>query len=161
MRSNIKSINSIKNRFLDKIYFIPFHSCWEWSASVRRKDQGYGAFWFNGKHHPASRISFQIFKGEIQDGLVVCHKCDNPACVNPDHLFLGTSADNSKDMTNKRRQMHGSSHYKAKLTEEDVVLIRKIYGLGILSMGKLAKQFGVSRPMIGNIVNNKNWKALS
>lgn len=91
----------MNERFTDKIEFIPFHTCWEWSAG--RNAQGYGLFWFRGSMKRASRISWELHHGPIPDQLWVLHKCDNPGCVNPDHLFLGTRSDNMKDMHAKSR----------------------------------------------------------
>ncbi len=73
--------------------------CWLWRGSVN--PQGYGTFSFGGKSRGAHRVSYLLSKGEIGDGLCVCHTCDNPPCVNPDHLWLGTQADNMRDMGSK------------------------------------------------------------
>jgi len=86
------------NRFFDKVH--KTDSCWNWTASTRN---GYGAFKINGKVEGAHRVSWVLNNGEIPEGLFVCHKCDNPRCVNPEHLFLGTASDNMKDCYNKGR----------------------------------------------------------
>lgn len=75
--------------------------CWIWTG-VRQN--GYGSFWFEHGPKPAHRISWTLTHGPITDGLFACHRCDNPACVNPDHLFLGTAGDNARDMWSKGRQ---------------------------------------------------------
>lgn len=85
-------------RFFDKIN--KTDSCWVWKASLRC---GYGAFKYNGKTIGAHVFSYQIHKGEIPERMCVCHTCDNPSCVNPDHLFLGSYSDNMKDAFNKSR----------------------------------------------------------
>lgn len=74
--------------------------CWIWKAG---KQKGYGRFVINGKTYRSNRIAYSLIKGPIGKGLCVCHKCDNPCCVNPDHLWLGTSRDNTRDMIRKRR----------------------------------------------------------
>jgi len=105
-------------------------------------------------------MSFIIKYGEIQEGLCVLHHCDNPSCVNPEHLFLGTNQDNSDDMKQKGRQarISGESHWKSKLTDKQVCEIRKRYspwGKGGEKSSTLAKEFGVSPSLIIYIVNNK------
>jgi hypothetical protein len=94
-------------RFLSKVS--KSDGCWEWTAS--KQTYGYGKMWFNGRLECAHRISFILFKGEIPKGIFVCHVCDNPPCVNPEHLFLGTVGDNIRDMVKKGR------HFRPKYNE--------------------------------------------
>jgi hypothetical protein len=92
--------------FLDRVNFIPFHECWQWIGSVNK--QGYGLTYLFGKFYIAHRASWRLFNGEIPrgngyHGTCVLHRCDNPSCVNPKHLFLGTLKDNNQDMIKKNR----------------------------------------------------------
>ena len=99
-------------RFWNKVMkIVETDECWEWIA-FKNKD-GYGLFGYNGKNQKAHRVSWQLHNGPIPDGLCVLHKCDNPSCVNPNHLFLGTNADNIKDRVNKNRTVgkHGRKTY--------------------------------------------------
>lgn len=79
--------------------------CWEWTGN--KNMLGYGMIWYDGKNIRAHRVSYLIFNGDLSDNLFVCHKCDNPSCVNPSHLFLGTSKDNMRDMIKKGRAKMG------------------------------------------------------
>lgn len=97
----------LKDRFERFVAFIPFHPCYEWVGGYRGgKGDKYGQFTLNGKPNYAHRVSWLIYRGQIPNGLFVCHRCDNPRCVRIDHLFLGTFSDNMKDMHAK-----GRAHY--------------------------------------------------
>ena len=128
---------------------------------VKGKDKdGYGVFYTNGRVYKAHRVAFYLSKGD-PTGLCVCHSCDNPSCVNPDHLFLGTVVDNNKDRHSKGRSKNkptpGESHNMAKLSNEDVLYIRA--SLDCLQKD-LAAHYGVAIPTISNIQSNKTWKHL-
>lgn len=132
-------------------------SCWNWLAC---KDKlGYGQFWFNGKTILAYRASWMINKGQIPKNLCVLHKCDNPPCVNPNHLFLGTRQDNMRDMMNKGRgaDKRGEKHHLVKLTENKVDAIRKMYAAGNITQIILGRLFSVDQSQISHIINRVNW----
>lgn len=116
----------LSDRFWSKVQKLGPNECWNWTAAVRRKDEGYGAFWFNRRHHPASRIAWILTHGDINHGLVVCHKCDNPRCCNPNHLFLGTPKENDTDRVLKNRQCKGENMPNSVLTNEIVILLRNL-----------------------------------
>lgn len=96
-------------RFWPKVKKSP-GGCWLWIGGRNGKGKGYGAFSFGGKNHPAHRISYAISKGQVPQRLKVLHTCDVKSCVNPDHLFVGTTQDNSDDMCQKGRQAKGKTH---------------------------------------------------
>lgn len=131
--------------------------CWEWKA--KKDDKGYGLM-----NHPystkAHRLSWLIHNGIIPDGLLICHKCDNPSCVNPNHLFLGTSLENNLDKVSKGRQKgaEGTRNFGAVLNDEQVDAIRFLYKSKEYSTYKLSRIFQVSRDCISKIVNNKTWR---
>jgi hypothetical protein len=129
--------------------------CWEWNRAV--DTDGYGQFYANGKTIKAHQYSFELHFGS-RDGLSVLHKCDNPKCVNPNHLFLGTPKDNVGDAIKKGRMLVGEKNPNAKLTKDNVQEIRKLYSRDLKNSGELAKRFGVSRTMILDIVKKKNWR---
>lgn len=137
----------------DKKYVRAENGCWIWTA-YRDKD-GYGNF---GVAQKAHRYSYKRFKGVIPEGMLVCHTCDESSCVNPDHLFLGTTKDNHKDMCDKERIAKGEGSGASKLSEKDVKKIRKEYVNGHKSMSELGDEFGISATTACNIINFKTWK---
>lgn len=136
--------------------------CWNWSAA--KNDVGYGQMYWLGVTTYAHRISWTLHKGQIPKGLFVLHRCDNPACCNPDHLFLGTQQDNISDCKSKGRMRNGDLHGEQcgshKLKEHEVLEIRRRYKSGGVSTYTLAREFGVTRSNIGYIVRGKQWKHL-
>jgi len=141
-------------------------SCWAWTAGT--DGRGYGMFWTGAATKRANRVAYERFVAPIPPGVNVPHRCDNPLCVRPDHLFLGTHADNVADRVSKGRSamgrtgwaVHpptGEKHHSAKLTNDQVAEIRERHARGETNVA-LAKQFGVSRSLIWRIVRNMNWR---
>lgn len=128
--------------------------CWTWQAGKDR--QGYGIF-AGPNSARAHRASWELFRGPIPSGAIICHHCDNPGCVNPAHLFLGTPKQNTADMLRKGREAKGARHGLAKLTDQKVRDIRRLHGAGV-SQYDLADLFRVSQPAIGAIVRRKTWR---
>jgi len=152
-------IEKIMNRFEDK-FIKRANGCWLWISSHNKS--GYGLLWINRKGIKAHRIAYTLYKGIIPFGMHVLHRCDNPPCVNPDHLFLGTQTDNNLDRDKKGRNnvARGEDTALAKLTTKDVLAIRKSYIPYKNSSVKLAKKYGVKHSTILNIISNKTWKHL-
>lgn len=142
--------------------------CWNWTGS-RRRGAGYGGFWVGGKQWGAHRISYIIKHGSIPFKLCVLHNCDIMHCVNPDHLWVGTHTDNMRDAAKKGRQhfqlhpennRHGEDSNFAKLTEGQVLEIRRRYIPRKVTMETLGKEFGVCFQHIDSIVRREVWKHL-
>ena len=138
-------------RFLRKVPDRPEAGCWLWGACLY-PTTGYGAFSVRGQNRGAHRISYQLFVGDLADGMVVDHKCRNRACVNPDHLFAGTFAENSADMVSKGRQTHGETRSKLKVAQ--VLAIR----VDPRKHSVVAPEYGVTRTLIRAIRERKVWK---
>ena len=139
------------DRLLAKIV-VDERNCWVWTAVKDRK--GYGKIKDRGKMRQAHRVSYELHKGAIPDGAFVCHQCDNRACINHEHLFLGSHTDNMEDMKSKGRQQKGVRNCRAKLTEDDIVAIRAARGA---PQPELAKAYGVSQSHISDIQTGKKW----
>lgn len=139
-------------RFMTKIEMVTETGCWIWLGGVF--NNGYPRFKARGRDWRAHRWSYSTFVGPIPDGMNVCHRCDEPLCVNPQHLWLGTHADNHKDRNMKGRQACGSRNGKAKLTEAAVRRIRNDYR----SSTVLAREYGVDPSVICAIRRRAAWK---
>jgi len=156
-------IRTIPQRFWSKV--IIGDGCWSWKGYSNTNSKGersYGVLEIitDGvrKTHYAHRLSWTIHHGQIPDGLFVCHKCDNPQCVNPSHLFLGTCADNSRDMVSKGRGQRGVDFKWAKLNADSVLEIRKVYAEGSATMQALSDRFSVSISQIHRVISGNGWK---
>lgn len=143
---------SLLERFNQKYSPEPNSGCWLWTGSV--EIHGYGRIANNKKIYLAHRISYSLFKGFIGDKFVL-HHCDNPPCVNPDHLFLGTQLDNIKDRNSKNRQGRGEK-ISSKLTEKDILKIRALKGK--LTQVQIAKKFSLSVGHVHLILKKRSWR---
>lgn len=150
-----------RNALSDRAYILancqpePNSGCWLWLGRVNKL--GYGTGRFRDGTAIASRLSFIAFKDLIPTGHRVRHTCDNPSCVNPEHLILGTGDDNMKDKVRRGRQARGERHGMARLTEEEVRVIRA----SSLTQDTLGRKFGVSQVMISRIQLRKAWRHIS
>jgi hypothetical protein len=149
-------------RLFNHIDFGNNKDCWNWAGSITENNR-YGLFRLNGSQTKAHRFCYELWVGEIPDGMCVCHKCDNPKCVNPDHLFLGTQFDNMVDRTDKNRGYKpiGEKNLFSKLKEKEVLEIRRLYKTRRVSQRYLAKMFLVTASCVENIVSRKSWSYLS
>lgn len=139
----------LKQRFDKKWVLEPKTGCWLWIASTNQK--GYGMIKVNGSMRSAHRIAWTIYRGNIPVGLQVCHVCDNPSCVMPEHLFLGTPSDNTTDCVLKGRDNW------SKLTVQDVGNIRSMRDAGIRVVD-IAAKYAVTTDSIYNVIKGKTWK---
>ena len=114
--------------------------------------------WFQGKQHLAHRMAYNFIKDTITKNLWVLHRCDNPSCINIDHLFLGTYQDNIDDSIVKKRHVHGISHGASKLKEIDVLIIRFL--IHFFSHREVAKMYNVCKATIAHVSTRRNWKHL-
>jgi hypothetical protein len=161
----------IADRFWSHVKQLGPDDCWEWSISRTRK--GYGNFFLNGKNTMAHRVAYELANGPLPVGALVCHRCDNPPCCNPRHLFAGTQVDNMKDCREKgrratgtangsytkpERRRRGETHGRAKLTESDVLEIRKHPSADRELLRSLAQSYGVSISTIDWIIRRRSWR---
>lgn len=131
--------------------------CWWWRGSVHTN--GYGEVKVAKKRILAHRRSWLLTFGDIPEGLCVLHRCDHPLCVRPDHLWLGTVVDNNRDRSTKGRtaRVRPSVYGTAKLSFEKADEIRKRYSGAWGEMGKLAREYNVSRSVVSDILARKSW----
>ncbi|HEV7673080.1 MAG TPA: HNH endonuclease [Candidatus Angelobacter sp.] len=147
---------TIRERFLAKVCPDRESGCWLWRGMVIAS--GYGMVRFERKMYMAHRLAWKLFRGEIAPGLVVCHKCDVRACVNPEHLFVGTMMDNMRDMKQKGRNPHGDKHSRSKLTAEKVSRIKRMLAEDRMNMSEIAREYGVTPATIGCIARGTSWR---
>lgn len=145
---DLKDRGSLKDRLLDKIEKSP-SGCWLWNGN--KNGQGYGMIWHNGRPVRAHRVAYKMFCGPLRADQVVCHKCDTPACVNPDHLFRGTRLDNNRDAARKGRTSSGYRNHSTKLSENDIRAIRS----SPLRVFQLAAKYRVHQSHISKIRTRK------
>jgi HNH endonuclease len=149
----------VQSILMDRCIPEPNSGCWLWLPLGRHNVYGYA--FFQGRYYAAHRLSYAVFKGDVPADRDVCHTCDTPACINPDHLFLGTEQDNIRDMLAKgRSNRKGERHQRwqgSKLTEENVRLIRQ----SDESSAALARQFGVSPSAVKSARAGKTWSHLT
>ena len=154
------------SRFWKRVAIKEPAECWEWTGARGlnyHKEKSYGHVNYNGKTTKSHRIAWMIYNGPIPDGMFILHKCDNPPCCNPAHLFLGTAKDNMQDCLAKNRVKRtgkrcGEGCPFSKLTSEDVIEIRKAYDSKCETTTTLAARYGMDPSSIGDIVSGYTWK---
>ena len=129
---------SDRSRFLEKTKKNEKTGCLEWTGAL--DSDGYGVFWWNGRTHRSHRVSYQWFHGSLEEGDVLLHTCDNPICVEPTHLSIGSQSENLTDMKEKGRAAKGSDNANTKLQESDIPTIRKLAKMGFTPT-KIATRF--------------------
>lgn len=152
---------SQEERFWLKVERKGKHDCWLWTAGT--DDDGYGIFGTTGtRAAKAHRVSYEFKYSPIAPNIQVLHRCDNPSCVNPRHLYRGTPMDNMQDkiIRGRERYLKGEECYQARLTSQQVRSIRRSHSKG-WSYKRLAEKFGVSRSNIAQIVSRRTWKHIA
>ena len=154
----------IEQRFWTRVIKGTGDACWEWQGS--QDGHGYGSVFYQGRMQKAPRVAWQLTHGAIPAKTEVCHECDNPLCVRPDHLFLGNHMTNAQDMAAKGRQVfqrrperakRGEAHYCAKLDNSSIIAIRYRHKNGE-PMEQIARSYDVSKQTIWRIIRRLTWK---
>jgi hypothetical protein len=142
---------------MDAVERIPIGGCWLFTKATTW--DGYGRIRHNGKSRMAHNVSYELLVGDIPDGAMVLHSCDNRCCVNPHHLRVGSHEENMRDMTmrNRAARPSGVKNAEAKLTDAEVEQIRKTYAIGGVSQRSLADRFGVCQQLVSQIIVRKIW----
>jgi hypothetical protein len=148
-------LKSLSEHFWDNLKAGGSNECWLWRGPINA--WGYGHLIHRGKCHKAHRLSYSLHNGHIPFGLVVRHTCDNPPCCNPDHLLIGTRAENTQDAVERDRLSRGEMHVGAVLSEDAVIEIRRLRTAGAKGVD-LAHMFGVSEGTISDVVRYKTWR---
>ena len=133
-------------------------TCWLWTGAT--SVAGYGTMKVNGTLTPTHRIAYALSNGPIPDGMQVCHRCDTPACVRPDHLFIGTFGDNMRDKIQKGRAAHGTQLPQARLTPALVRSILERVAAGTITQRAIASELNIHPTAISRVVNKRRWVAV-
>jgi hypothetical protein len=150
---------TLAERFWAKVERRGAEECWPWTAY--RYGDGYGQIREAGAGSrllAAHRVAYELAHGPIQEGMFVLHSCDNPPCVNPAHLRVGTAADNAQDAVKRDRVAYGRRQSRVRWTWHDVVAMRLICGLGCCTLQEIADAFGCSQPVISMITRGVIWR---
>lgn len=148
--------NADKQAFESRIWITP--GCWLWQGDVITK--GYGRFSFGGGYESAHRLSFRLYVGPIPSGHVIRHSCDNPICVNPDHLQSGTQKENIQDAVSRGRMSLGERNGRATITAELVLQIRDLLDCGLFTHSVIGHFYGVKRTLVSDIRNGRCWSSV-
>lgn len=152
------SFDSVDERFWAKVDKRDPKQCWEWTGAIAN---GYGRFGITTAGRTvavtASRLAWELTNGPIPKTMWVLHRCDNKSCVNPAHLYLGDRADNTDDAVTRGRIKKGSGHHGAKLTEEQVLEIKRRFSAGGVGQAVLAREFGISKVAMLDVLRGRTW----
>lgn len=146
--------------FWDKVAIADPDECWLWQRA--KSADGYGNHGTGGKNYRAHRFAYELAYGPIPEGALICHACDNPLCVNPAHLFVGSYLDNATDRTKKGRSdsRQGEKNHNAKLSESHVREIRDLYATGQYTQKALSEMYKVTPRIIYCVVHRETWEHL-
>jgi hypothetical protein len=137
-------------------------ACWTWTGAITQR--GYGATSWRGRYIAAHRVAWLVTAGPIPDGLYVCHRCDNPPCCNPSHLFLGTHEDNMADRAAKGRNAliarPGATNGRARLTADDVTEMRRLHRQLGLNFVQLGRRYGIHKSHARQVIRGERWSGL-
>ena len=152
-------VSDLPERLIAKIA-VESSGCWVWTGA--RTSRGYGEVMLHKRAWTTHRLVYTMLVGPIPAGLHICHRCDNPPCCNPGHLFAGTRSDNMRDMHAKGRRSpgrtRGESSFKAKLTEDVVRTMRERYEVGGVSIASLATEYGVTPATAWHAIRSNTWR---
>jgi len=143
-------------RFWSKVQVGDDDECWLWTGATMK--DGYGNIKWRGRYTRAHRLSYELEYGAIPDGAVICHTCDTPLCVNPRHLFAGTTSDNMHDMANKHRTKWDMHPEMTKITREQAVEIRGLFAAGRITHKGVQERYGLSQSHTSAIISGQRWR---
>lgn len=143
-----------KSYIIDRMRIDSETSCWEWAKY--RSDGGYGKGSRGNRTLWAHRMSYEAFYGDIPNGMQVCHQCDNPGCVNPTHLWIGTAKDNERDKDIKGRRPSGDKHWNSGPTDEEIEEMARAFIGGEMTAKEIAVRYGVARTYIYRIIRGES-----